>query len=217
MKKLSFLITIIVMAACTNVQNNQSIITEQPIIASMTTSPSETPTLTLAPTQTETLTLTSSPTQTEIPTATFTPSPTFLPLAGWTTNKKITKAISFQYHFPPNFWTVGKHKTELVVDCTGSLSEMNTTWSEYLTVKEDAPILKDVVQFRIGGIKVITDTGKKNVTAINPAQPTVATIDMLLGADSDIDGFLNSCKLTFNWDDQEPVDLIAGPLIQREK
>jgi hypothetical protein len=214
MKNLSALIAFIFLTACTNIQNRQSAITEQLVMASTPTSLSETPTVTQTATQTETPTFTRTPTQIETPTSTVTPSPTFLPLAGWV-NPQFIKAISLQYPFPPNFWSVGRHKTKLEIDCAGSYSSFDTNWTEFINVKEDAPILEEVVQFRIGGVKTISEKDKRNVIAINPGQPTVATIDVLFESNDDVDRFMKSCKFTFSWDDHEPVVLIAGPLLKR--
>jgi len=158
----------------------------------------------LTPIQTQTVVFTAPATlsSTEIPTITETPN--------W--------AISFEYQFPSNPWSVGMHEYTIENSCpnvdidgTGTHSASHTQTFE---VSESAAVLPGNAYLRISGL---TDKplDAQLLENIKPLQTTIAVWTLIGMTQAQAELAVTDCTVTVSWDGGTAKQLQPGLPFQR--
>jgi hypothetical protein len=145
------------------------------------------------------------------------PTPTSLPTAVPQDNLPGSWAVSFEYEFPPNFWSLGRHSYGYFVDCPLLMSESSgSEWYWFTVVDwEWMPEFKLPVYLRLGGLSmgllepITMDT-------IAPEWSTIAVVTVLNLSEEDakLASTSSDCVILINWDEVFTKVLIPGEPFQ---
>jgi hypothetical protein len=136
-------------------------------------------------------------------------TPTIIPGAPW--------HVTFEYRFPPGFWSEGTHEYTFGISCTfwGETSNINNSFK----VSDNAEVFPDVIYLRVNKV---TDVPSANVSAsdrtisvIHPSQPTVAELNIKFNSLSEAASAEEDCNIEFSWDGLSSYMLRASPPYQR--
>jgi hypothetical protein len=112
-------------------------------------------------------------------------------------------AISFEYPFPDDFWTIGVHRYGFYIDCPLLMQEnYGSDWIFfYVTDDEFLPVYEMPVYLRLGGLSFGT-LAPISMDTIRPEQATIAAVTLLGISEEDAKLATTSpdCVILMNWD-----------------
>ena len=127
-------------------------------------------------------------------------------------------AISFEYRFPPKFWSTGVHEYTLISECPNIDLDGNGLHSGSRTktfeVSEATPLLSGDVYLRLGGLRD-GPIESNEIDKINPLQTTTAIWNLIEMTKSDAVLASTDCTITITWDGGIAKELTPGLPFQR--
>jgi hypothetical protein len=124
-------------------------------------------------------------------------------------------AISFEYPFPDEFWSLGTHRYSFYIECpTLNQNAFGGEW-RYFDVSEEVPKYDTPIYLRLAGLSygplapITTDS-------INPGQATVAVVTLIGVSEEDAKRATTSadCTIIMNWDGISTEILVPGEPFQ---
>jgi hypothetical protein len=156
----------------------------------------------------------SAPTQTPPPPAApATMLPTAIPpetfIGSW--------AISFEYAFPENFWSVGDHRYGFYIDCPLLMPESyGSEWVWFQATDEEImPVYELPIYLRLGGLS-LGPLAPISMNTIHHDQATIAVVTLLgiTEEDAKLAQTSSDCEVLMNWDGISTQSLSPGEPFQ---
>ena len=112
-------------------------------------------------------------------------------------------AISFEYYFPENYWSVGDHRYGFYIDCPLLMQErVGSDWVWFRATDEEImPIYELPVYLRLGGLS-FGALAPISMDTIHYKQATIAVVTLLgiTEEDAKLASTSADCVVFINWD-----------------
>jgi hypothetical protein len=124
-------------------------------------------------------------------------------------------AISFEYHFPENFWNVGIHRYRFSIDCPLLNQDSYNGEMQRFIVSEEMPIHESPVYLRLSGLSFGPLAPLSTIT-ISPLQSTIAVVTFsgITEEDAKLAMTSSDCEVLIHWDGVSTEVLTPGEPFQ---
>jgi hypothetical protein len=108
--------------------------------------------------------------------------------------------ITFEYRFPPGFWSVGNHQYTIVSNCPTNVPDDSGSVTQDFVVSDNFEFVPREIYLRWVGVKKSKELGAVSADGVNPSQRIVAVNVFFNRTKSEIEWIAANCTCTVSWD-----------------